>query len=269
MTTSIIMCGAAGRVGQTILRCAADDKQFEIAGGVEYPGCPFVGKTVGEMLGKPEITAPICDAIGAIPGAEKAVPIHFSSPEATLGLLGWSLENRLPAVIGTTGMNAEQRVMIEAAATKIPLVFAPNMSIGVNTLFKIVADVARILGEDYDVEITEIHHRFKKDAPSGTARGLAEAIVAARGVQYEDVVVDGRSGLPGPRPKGEIGIHALRGGDVVGEHTVTFATLGERVEITHRAHNRETFAWGALRAAAWLVDKPVGLYTMRDVLGIR
>ncbi|MFP4382281.1 MAG: 4-hydroxy-tetrahydrodipicolinate reductase [Candidatus Sumerlaeia bacterium] len=269
MPTSIIMCGAAGRMGQMILQGAAEDDSFSIAGGTEYAESPAVGKNIGDLIGKPEIDAPVKVSLAEIPNAKDAVPIHFSSPEATIDQLKWSVDNNVPAVIGTTGLTADQRVMVEEAAKSIPIVFAPNMSVGVNTLFKIVGDLTRILGEAYDVEITEIHHRFKKDSPSGTARRLGEVVCEARGVEYEDVVVDGRTGLPGERPQGEIGMHALRGGDVVGEHTVTFATLGERVEISHRAHSRETFAHGALRAAQWLEGKEPGFYTMQDVLGIK
>ncbi len=271
MTTSIIMCGAAGRMGQTILRCAAQDStNFTIAAGLEAPGVLAQGTTVGALIGQPSIQAPIVTEPNDLPTAGAPVAIHFSSPEATLAQLGWSVAHGFAAVVGTTGLDAAQRAQMEQIATKIPVVFAPNMSVGINTLFKIVADVARILGESYDVEITEVHHRFKKDAPSGTARRLAEVVAEVMGGTYEELVVDGRSGFPGERPARQIGMHALRGGDVVGDHTVTFATLGERVEITHRAHSRDTLALGALRAAAWLGQgRQSGLYDMQDVLGIR
>lgn len=269
MTISIVMCGAAGRVGTIILRCAADDPRFEIAGAVEMAGSPAVGKPIGQLIGRPEIAQPVEASLDGISAEGKLVAIHFSSPEATVEQLEWSVANRLPAIIGTTGLKPEQIKKIRDAAHRIPVVFAPNMSIGVNVLFKIVGDVARVLGESYDIEIAEMHHRFKKDAPSGTARRLGEIAAEAMGGTYDDLVVDGRSGMTGERPGRQIGMHALRGGDVVGEHTVTFATLGERLELTHRAHNRETFAHGALRAAAWAADQPAGLYDMQDVLGIR
>lgn len=220
-------------------------------------------------MGKPELTAPIVRTPDEIPGAAKGVMIHFSSPHATVDQLAWSVNEGAGAVIGTTGLDDRQKERIAHAAESIPIVFAPNMSVGVNTLFKITADVARILGENYDVEITEMHHRFKKDAPSGTAKHLGEIAAEAMGGTYEELVVDGRSGMPGERPRREIGMHALRGGDVVGEHTVSFTTLGERVELTHRAHSRETFARGALRAAAWVLGRKAGLYDMQDVLGFR
>ena len=268
MATPIIMFGAAGRMGQTILRCAVEDSALEITGGVEVPGSPAVGRTVGDLLGIPTLKAVIVDDIAKVKAPTGSVLIDFSAPAATMANLAWAAEKGVAAVVGTTGLSAEQRAEVGATARKIPVVYAPNMSVGVNMLFKIVGEVARILGESYDVEIVEMHHRFKKDAPSGTAKRLGEVIAEAMGGTYEELVVNGREGITGERPKRQIGIHALRGGDVVGDHTVSFTTSGERVEITHRAHNRETFARGALRAAAWLSGKKPGLYDMRDVLGI-
>ena len=269
MATRIIVCGAAGRMGVAILRCAAEDPGFEIAGGLEIAGAPAVGRTVGDVIGASEISAPVVGDAADLPTHGNPVLIDFSLPDATVANLSWPAAHGLPAVIGTTGLDAEQRIQIETAAREIPIVFAPNMSVGVNLLFKLVRDVARTLGEAYDVEITEMHHRFKKDAPSGTARRLGDIIAEEMGDAYENRVVDGRSGITGERPAGQIGMHALRGGDVVGEHTVSFATLGERVELTHRAHSRDTFARGALRAAAWVAGREPGLYDMQDVLGIK
>ena len=269
MPTPIIMCGAAGRMGVTILRCAAEDPEFEIAGGVEAGDSPAIGRTVGELIGKPEIDAPIVGNFADLAPPGGAVAIDFSLPEGLVSQVRWSVERGIPSVIGTTGVGDAERAEIEKASGRIPVVFAPNMSVGVNTLFKIVGDVARILGESYDVEIAEMHHRFKKDAPSGTARRLGEIVAEAMGGTYEDLVVDGRSGITGERAARQIGMHALRGGDVVGEHTVTFAALGERVELTHRAHSRETFARGALRAAKWASGREPGLYDMQDVLGMK
>jgi 4-hydroxy-tetrahydrodipicolinate reductase len=269
MSIPIIVCGAAGRMGTAILRCASEDPDFEIAGGVEDAKCPAIGGNVGALIGKPDLMAPVVPSLQDLPGAKNCVTIHFTSPDASIAQLAWAIEAGAPAVIGTTGFDAEQRVMIEQGSSQVPIVFAPNMSVGVNTLFKIVEEVTKILGDSFDVEITEMHHRFKKDAPSGTARRLAEVIAKARKSTYEDTVVNGRSGMPGERPASEIGMHALRGGDVVGEHTVTFAALGERVELTHRAHSRDTFAHGALRAAKWLSGRKPGLYSMQDVLGIK
>lgn len=269
MSTPIIMCGAAGRMGHAILRCAAEDAAFRVVGAVEAAGHAVVGKPVGALIGLPEPAMLVTDSLDALSAADKPVAIHFSSPDSTIAQLHWSVRNGLPVVIGTTGLNHEQRIQVEASARQIPIVFAPNMSIGVNVLFKLVGDLTRILGDAYDVEITEMHHRFKKDAPSGTARHLGDVVAAALGGTYEELVVDGRSGIVGERPARQIGMHALRGGDVVGDHTVTFATQGERIEVTHRAHSRDTFARGALRAAAWVVGKPAGLYDMQDVLGLK
>jgi len=256
-------------MGIAILRCAAGDADLEVAGGVEMKGSPALGGTAGALIGKPSLDAPITESLDAIPGAEQAVSVHFSSPEATVEQVRWAVEHGAPVVVGTTGLDASQRAEIEKASKQIPVVFAPNMSVGVNMLFKLVGEVARILGADYDIEITEIHHRFKKDAPSGTARRLGEIAAEARGSDYDEMVVDGRSGITGERPTAQIGMHALRGGDVVGDHTVTFATLGERLELTHRAHSRDTLARGALLATKWVRDQKPGLYDMQDVLGLR
>ena len=171
-------------------------------------------------------------------------------------------------VTGTTGLTDEQKAEIEKAAEKIPVLFAPNMSVGVNLLFKLVGEVAAALGDAYDIEIIETHHRFKKDAPSGTALRLAEKIAEATGRDIAKDIVHGREGAVGERTEREIGMHAVRGGDIVGDHIVLYSTLGERVELTHRAHTRDTFVRGALRAARFLVGKPAGMYDMRDVLGL-
>ena len=194
--------------------------------------------------------------------------IDFSLPAGTMRRLDTCVEREIPMVIGTTGLDDHQTGKVRAASKIIPIVFAPNMSIGVNLLFSIVGSVARALGEDYDVEIVETHHRFKKDAPSGTALKLAEAIAEATGRDLKKDARYGRRGAVGERASSEIGIHAVRGGDVVGEHTVTFATLGERVELTHKAGSRETFARGALRAAKFLLTQKPALYSMLDVLGL-
>ena len=206
------------------------------------------------------------EARAVLPCGEVAV--DFSSAAATGPLLAACRELRKPVVVGATGHDEPQRAEIEAAATEIPVVFAANFSVGVNTLFWLTRQAARILGPDFDLEVIETHHRLKKDAPSGTARRLAEILAEARGLSYAEDARHGREGLVGTRGANEIGLHAVRGGDVVGEHTVLFAALGERVELVHRASSRDTFALGALRAAAWLVGQPAGLYDMEDVLGL-
>ncbi|MFW5870369.1 MAG: 4-hydroxy-tetrahydrodipicolinate reductase [Candidatus Sumerlaeota bacterium] len=269
MTTKIIMCGAGGRMGHAILRCAAEDEAFSIGGGIEAPGHPMAGQEIGPLIGALDVKEKIVTDPDEIDISGPAATIHFSAPEATLEQLNWSKNHDIPAVIGTTGFNMDQREQIRKVSETLPVVLAPNMSVGVNTLFRLVREAARILDEEYDVEITEIHHRFKKDSPSGTARRLGEIVAEERGSIYEDLVVDGRSGMVGERPKGEIGMHALRGGDVVGEHTVNFVTMGQRLELTHRAHNRDNFARGSLQAAEWLQGRDAGLYDMEDVLGLK
>lgn len=207
------------------------------------------------------------DLAAALSSAE--VVIDFSSADITDGLLTACRAARKPLVIGTTGHDAAQREAIATAARDIPIVFAANFSVGVNTLFWLTRQAARILGPGFDLEVIETHHRLKKDSPSGTARRLVEILAEARDLSYEQDTRHGRHGLVGARPPGEIGVHAVRGGDVVGEHTILFAAMGERLELTHRASNRETFALGSLRAAAWLPGRSPGLYDMEDVLGLR
>jgi 4-hydroxy-tetrahydrodipicolinate reductase len=196
------------------------------------------------------------------------VVIDFSSPNATEALCAACREAGKPAVVGTTGHSKEQRTSIEELAASVPVVLSPNFSVGVNALFWLTRKASEMLGDDFDLEITEMHHRLKKDAPSGTAKRLAEILCESRGLDYGKNVRHGREGLVGERPGNEIGVHSVRGGDVVGDHTVTFAGAGERLELSHKAASRETFAAGALRAARWVVGKPPGLYSMEDVLGL-
>ena len=200
--------------------------------------------------------------------AQGEVVIDFSAAALMSELLAACRSQRKPLVIGTTGHEANQRAAIAEAAKETPIVFAANFSVGVNTLFWLTREAARILGPSFDLEIVEVHHRLKKDAPSGTARRLAEILAEERQLSYETDTRHGRHGMVGQRPPTEIGLHAVRGGDVVGEHTVLFADAGERLELVHRASSRETFALGALRAAAWLRDRAPGLYDMEDVLGL-
>jgi len=258
----IIVTGACGRMGRAILSCAAQEKDFEIIGALEAPGHP--------ELGKPATAAPsifIADNLSALKG-RKGILIDFSSPFATMQILPQARETGMPCVIGTTGLAQEQAAKLKDAARDIPIVFSSNMSVGVNLLFKLVEEAARTLGSAYDVEIFEMHHRFKKDAPSGTAKSLVEAAAKGMGLDSSRDVVHGRNGIAGERPAGQIGVHALRGGDVIGEHNVIFASIGERIEMGHRCHSRETFARGALRAARFVYERAPGLYTMRDVLGL-
>ncbi len=255
----VVVTGAGGRMGSTILSVCEADEEVEVLYAVEVKGHPLVGEKVAGV----EVTD---DIEKALKGAD--VLIDFTQPEATVEAVKACLSQKVAMVIGTTGLLEEQRRVIEDASGTIPIVFSPNMSVGVNLLFKLVYEVAKVLGEDYDVEIVEVHHRFKKDAPSGTALRLAEKIAEALNRDLKECMVTGRQGIVGERKRPEIGVLAVRAGDVVGEHTVIFGGLGERVELVHKAHSRETFARGAVRAAKWVKDKAPGLYSMWDVLGI-
>jgi 4-hydroxy-tetrahydrodipicolinate reductase len=201
--------------------------------------------------------------------ADCDVVIDFSHPNSSAELSRACRDGKKPAVIGTTGHSREERASIEALAQSVPVVLSPNFSVGVNALFWLTRKAAEMLGENFDLEIAETHHRLKKDAPSGTAKKLAEILCEVRDLDYAKNVRHGREGLVGERLANEIGVHSIRGGDVVGDHTVTFAGAGERLELSHKAASRETFALGALRAARWIVNKPPGLYSMEDVLGLR
>lgn len=267
--TPLIIYGAAGRMGRMILQSADPSTQpFDIVGAIEGPGNPLLGQPVASLL--PGMQSDVL--ISADPPAsapEGSVVINFSLPEPTLDQLIWAQSAGVASVVGTTGFSPAQREKIQRIAKSVPVLLAPNMSVGVNVLYRLVAEAVRLLGDSYDIEITEMHHRFKKDAPSGTARALLETVLDARGESAETADIHhGREGIVGERRKGEIGMHCLRGGDVVGDHTVTLAALGERVELTHKASSRETFARGAVRAAAWLSGQPAGMYSMKDVLGL-
>lgn len=266
--TPIVMFGAAGRMGQMILSlAAAQPEAFQIVGAVDHPAHPLMGQPLAQWNpGGPDTVCLQSAPPASVPVG--TVAIHFSQPQATLDALEWSLNQGVGAVVGTTGLDEVQKKRLEEVAARIPMLITPNTSRGVNVLFWLVEQATRLLGEDFDVEIIEMHHNHKKDAPSGTARGLAEAVLRAREGDYERDLRHGRVGMVGERTPGEIGMHAVRGGDIVGDHTVILAGAGERIELTHRAHTRETFARGALQAAAWLGGKHPGLYTMKDVLGL-
>jgi 4-hydroxy-tetrahydrodipicolinate reductase len=239
----VLLVGAKGRMGQAIT-AAAEAADAVIVAGFDQ----------GDDLTK-EIDA--CEVV-----------VDFSHSSATSDVCRVCLEAGRPLVVGTTGHSEEERAFLEKAAKSLPIVFSPNFSVGVNALFWLTRQAAGMLGQDFDLEIVEAHHRLKKDAPSGTARKLAEILCEARKLDYAKNVAHGREGMPGERPAAEIGMHSIRGGDVVGDHTVTFAGRGERLELTHKASSRETFAAGALRAAKWVVGRPPGLYSMEDVLGL-
>jgi 4-hydroxy-tetrahydrodipicolinate reductase len=257
----VIICGAGGRMGRMIATAVENAEGIEVSGGVEAPNSPYIGMDIGEIADLPKKDIKITSEIGEIAGD---VIIEFSTPEATIS----HLKVGKKMVIGTTGIDEKGIQKIKEASKNISIVMSPNMSVGVNTLFTIVERIAPIVIKDFDVEIMEMHHRLKNDAPSGTAMKIAQIIAQAMGEKLEDVAVYGRKGMVGERKDKEIGILSLRGGDVVGEHTVTFAGIGERLEITHRAQSRETFAQGAVKAALWIINKPSGLYTMKNVLGL-
>lgn len=240
----VVIYGSKGRMGKALLDAISQSDNLELAGTIDS----------GESL----------DSI-----AEADAVIDFSHAEATGRVLDKCVELGKIIVIGTTGHNNEFRSRIAESAKFIPVIFSPNYSVGVNTLFWLTRKAAEILGSDFDAEVIEVHHRLKKDAPSGTARRLAEVLAEAKGLDYEKDARHGRIGMPGERTQTEIGVHAVRGGDVVGDHTVLLASPGDRLELIHRASSRETFARGALRAALWAKDQKAGLYDMQDVLGLR
>jgi len=253
-------------MGKTILSLARQDSQIKIAGAYERPDSQFLGRDVGELIGEKAVNVPVHpDLRECIESGD--VLIDFTQPSATLQHLKIALEHRRRMVIGTTGLTQDAIKKIHEAAKKIAIVQAPNMSLGVNLLFRLARLVGSTLSDEYDVEIVETHHKHKKDAPSGTALELAREIAVGRKIQLETGVIYGRKGITGERKKGSVGIHAIRGGDVVGDHTVSFLADGERVELTHKASSREAFARGALLAAKFLMKKKNGFFTMQQVLG--
>ncbi len=258
MAVQVIVMGAAGRMGSIIGKLVQEDKDMELVAAVEKE------ESLSNINLKPNLITSSLDK--AASKYKEAVIIDFTYPEVTINNVQVALKYHNKMVIGTTGLNEEQMGFLEKSAAKIPILWAPNMSVGINVLFELMPKIVEMLGELYDVEISEIHHKFKKDAPSGTAVKLAEILARAKGFGKENLRYC-RQGIIGERPKNEIGVQSLRGGDVVGDHTIYFFGPGERIEITHRAHSRETFAQGAVRAAKWINDKRPGkLYSMKDVL---
>jgi len=263
-----IVSGAAGRMGGRIIHMMEGVPGIVLAGAVERPDHPAVGQDVGEVAGLPKKGITVAGSLAdALPQGD--VVIEFTHPEPTLANLKAAAEAGKSMVIGTTGLNTQQVGELKGLAARSKVVFAPNMSVGVNLLFKVVADIAAVLTEGYDVEIVEAHHRLKKDAPSGTAIKLAQVIAQALNRDLDKVGVYARHGMIGQRTAAEIGIQTVRAGDITGEHTVIFGGIGERLEVIHRAHNRDNFAKGAVRAALWIVDQKPGLYDMQDVLGLK
>ncbi len=264
----IAVAGIAGRMGARIAQLVLETEGVELAAGFDLPNHPRKGRDISEVIGGGVTGIAIAGHIDDVLDQADVV-IDFTLASASLEHLQSAVKKGKSIVIGSTGFSPEQLARLRELSTKIPCVFAPNMSMGVNVLFKVVADVARLLGEGFDVEIVEAHHRFKKDAPSGTALKLAEAVAGALGRDLEKTGVYARHGMIGERTATEIGIQTVRAGDIVGEHTVIFGGMGERIELTHKAHSRENFARGAVRAAMWIVNQPPGLYDMQNVLGIK
>jgi 4-hydroxy-tetrahydrodipicolinate reductase len=261
----IIVCGAAGRMGQSLVRLVAAEPRARLAGAVEVPGHAALGRDAGEVAGLARLGVAVSAAYAP---ARDSVTLDFTAPAGALAHLEAAAACGAAIVVGTTGLGAAERARAEALARTTRAVIAPNMSVGVSVLERLVAIATRALGRDFDAEIVEVHHRLKRDAPSGTALRLGEVVAASQGAPLTGRARFGREGEPGPRTDAEIGILGVRGGDAVGDHTVYFLGAGERLELTHRAQSRECLARGALRAALWVVTQPPGLYSMGDVLGL-
>ena len=259
--------GAAGRMGRMLIAEVLGVEGCQLAGGTEPPGSGVLGQDLGLLIGAAEHGLSIGDDTGALFKASDAV-VDFTHPDATAAHAALSGETGVALIVGTTGLEAQHMEALGRAAAKAAVVQAANMSLGVNLLLGLTEQVASALGDDYDIEIAEMHHRHKVDAPSGTALALGAAAAKGRGVNLKDVSDRGRDGEAGPRIAGDIGFSVIRGGDVAGDHTVIFAGHGERVELTHKAGSREIFARGAIRAALWTEGRAPGLYSMRDVLGL-
>lgn len=263
MPTEVIMCGAGGRMGRRIMALAIEQNAFSLVGAIERAESPLIGQDAGVVAGLAPIGVSIQSAHSAQAGQ---VVIDFSSLEALPSVVRSVRSQGAALVCGTTGLKEEQQQHLQEASKEIPVLYSPNMSVGVNLMFLLARQVAAWTGEEFDIEIVEAHHRFKRDAPSGTAMRLAEMVAEGRGVKLEETARYAREGIMPERTRQEIGIQTLRGGDIVGEHTVFFCGMGERLELTHRATSRDIFARGALRAAAWLQHQPAGLYSMFDLL---
>ncbi|MYA98547.1 4-hydroxy-tetrahydrodipicolinate reductase [Candidatus Poribacteria bacterium] len=261
----VIINGACGRMGRLIVQGVTQQDDMEIVGAIEYPEHPQIGSDAGVVAGISEIgvaiTGELNDALG-----NADVVIEFSKPEATLEHLKQVVDANKAMIIATTGFNPDELASVKELASQIRCVMAPNMSLGVNVMIQALELIAKALGDDYDIEVIEAHHNHKADSPSGTALRLAETVATALERDLDEVGVYGRHGIVGARPKKQIGIHAVRGGDIAGDHTVMFATEGEQLSVVHRAHSPEAFAKGAIRAARWVVDAPKGLHDVSEVL---
>lgn len=264
---NIVIAGSTGRMGHALLEGVIGDAELKLHAALDRAGASALGRDAGELVGSPCGVKVTTDLTAALQGAD--VLVDFTRPEATMEYIAACRKAGVKLVIGTTGFSTEQKLAIQDAARDIAIVFAPNMSVGVNLLINLVQSAAKVLAEGYDIEIIEAHHRHKVDAPSGTALRLGEAAATALGRDLSKCAVYGREGVTGERDASTIGFATVRGGDVVGDHTVLFAGTGERVELTHKASSRATFALGALRSAKFLACKQSGLFDMQDVLGLR
>ncbi|MDW6001729.1 4-hydroxy-tetrahydrodipicolinate reductase [Vibrio mangrovi] len=263
----IAIAGAAGRMGRNLVKATHHHEAASVGAGSERPESSLVGVDVGELCGEGHFGVTLVDNLeNAVDNFD--VIIDFTSPASTLANLALCKKHGKKIVIGTTGFSESEKEQIDQAAQEIPVVMAPNYSVGVNLMFKLLEKAAKVMGSYCDIEIVEAHHRYKVDAPSGTALGMGEAIAKAMGNELKDVAVYAREGITGERSREEIGFATIRAGDIVGEHTAMFADIGERVEISHKASDRMTFANGAVKAAIWLSEKPAGFYTMTDVLSL-
>ncbi|HXE41105.1 MAG TPA: 4-hydroxy-tetrahydrodipicolinate reductase [Azonexus sp.] len=265
--TRIGIVGASGRMGRMLIEAVLKDEQVVLGGAFDQPGSPAIGKSAGELVGLASDVLVSDDLVGGLKGIDCL--IDFTRPQGTLHHLELCRQAGVGIIIGTTGFEAEGKAAITAAAQDIPVVFAPNMAVGVNLVFKLLDTAARILNQGYDIEIVEAHHRMKIDAPSGTALRMGEVVADALGRDLKECAVYGREGVTGERDPSTIGFATVRGGDIVGDHTVMFCGLGERVEVTHKASSRMPYALGSLRAARFIAGRQNGLFDMQDVLGLR
>lgn len=264
---NIVLSGVGGRMGKALIEAVSLNDNAILTGALEHAASPILGQDAGLLVGKQTGVSVVADITQALENAQ--VVIDFSRPDGTLKLLDECVKRNIQMVIGTTGFDEDGKAKIRAAAEKIAIVFAPNFSVGVNLLFALIDQAARVLNNGYDIEVIEAHHRHKIDAPSGTALRMGEVLANALGRDLKQCAVYAREGVTGERDPNAIGFATVRGGDIVGDHTALFATDGERVEITHKASSRLTFANGAVRSAVWLANKNNGLYDMQDVLGLR
>ncbi|MGA1207985.1 MAG: 4-hydroxy-tetrahydrodipicolinate reductase [Litorivicinaceae bacterium] len=264
----IVIAGATGRMGRVLLESTLAHPDCNLVGATVRPGSAWAGHSCASLVGPEAVNAPIVDAISEF-ALERPVVIDFTTPESTRSLVGFCREHDMAMVIGTTGLSADDEAFLAESARHIPIVYAPNFSVGVNLVLELLKTTARVLGDTVDIEVIEAHHRHKVDAPSGTALAMGRVIAETLDRTLEADAVYGREGRTGARPRTQIGFSTIRGGDIVGDHTVLFAAEGERVEITHKASSRKTFADGAVRAAIWAFSQRPGLYSMVDVLGLR